>query len=360
MAAQGTYFDGQSAKPANVDVSLVGSGLQFSGTDTPLQIWSIMGLHPIDPPSPGQPYRLSHEDYPTRRLIIRDQGLVTQLLAQSSHLKGGYSSRDIAHLLGWTFGGLGLCAVLAYIAMILLPAPIARILPQSWRDRTGHAMETGMAIYGPRCTNAAGEHAIGAMLATLAEGTPDMPPVSVHVYNIPIVNAFALNGGRIIVTNKLIEMADTPEEVAGVVAHEIGHVANRHPEIQSVRLASMGVLSSLFAGSNGGNIGSNAALMAGLMQQTRENEAQADTYAQDMLDHAAVDPEGLRRFFKKVLKMEGGPKDPNSALSALGSVFASHPGTEQRIEEIKPLPQGIVAKPPINDADWKALKKMCG
>ena len=123
----------------------------------------------------------------------------------------------------------------------------------------------------------------------------------------------------------------------------------------------MEVLSSAFTGSNGGNIGSNAALLAGLMHQTRENEAQADAYAQDMLDHAAVDPEGLRRFFKKILKLEGGGnKDSSSAFTALGNVFASHPGTEQRIEEIKPLPSGTVAKPVMSDEDWKALKKICG
>jgi Zn-dependent protease with chaperone function len=361
MATEGTYYDGQSAKAATVDVSVLGSGLQFSGPHTPLQIWSIEGLHAIDPPAPGQPYRLSHQDYPARRLIIRDVYLINRLLAQSPHLKGGYSGRDITHLLGWTLGGLAFCAGLAYLAMIVLPAPIARILPQDWRERTGQAMEVSMAGYGKHCTSASGEHAIGAMLATLAEGTPDMPPVSVHVYDIPIVNAFALNGGRIIVTNKLIELAETPEEVAGVVAHEIGHVAHRHPEIQSVRLAGMEVLSSLVTGTNGGNIGSNAALMAGLMNQTREAEGQADAYAQDMLDHAAVDPEGLRQFFKKVMKLEGGGgKNSNAALSSLGSIFASHPGTQQRIDEIKPLPQGVVAKPAMGDADWKALKTICG
>lgn len=361
MAGEGIYFDGRSAKARIVSVIEDGLMLSFQGEDTPQQRWSIKGLHPIDPPSPGQPYRLSHEDYPSQRLVIRDGELVARLVARSPHLKGGYSLRDIGHLLGWTVGGLAACAGLAYVALTLLPQPLAAMMPAGWRERTGLQMETAMAGSSKRCATPEGEHAIGTLLANLAEGTPDMPPVSVHVYDIPVLNAFAVNGGRIIVTSKLIAQADAPEELAGVLAHEIGHVAHHHPEAQSLRLAGMEILSSVISGSNGGSFASNVALLATVLRHSRAAESEADAYAEDMLTHASIDTQGMKRFFEKVLKLEGGSKpEANSTLAEIGNIFATHPGTEERIKQIKPLPPGVTPKPAMPDAEWKALKKICG
>ena len=67
-----------------------------------------------------------------------------------------------------------------------------------------------------------------------------MPPLRVRVYDIPIKNAFALPGGHIVITRGLLREATDPEEVAGLLAHEVGHVARHHPEAQMIRIAGAG------------------------------------------------------------------------------------------------------------------------
>jgi beta-barrel assembly-enhancing protease len=351
MIANAIYFNGQSARDHAVTVREDGVNLIFSGEETPETIWSIAGLHPVDAPSPGQPYRLTHDNKPGARLIIRDESFVVGLVARSSHLKGGYSKRDISHIFGWIAGGLAVVAALGYVAIALLP--------DRWRNRVGKQMEASLVDHAKVCSTPAGDAALGAMIAALAEGSPELPSISVHVYDIPILNAFAVSGGNIILTRELVEKADAPDEVAGVLAHEIGHVYHRHPEAQLVRMEGIQILASVFTGSNGGDTLTSIASVAALLSYSRAAESEADAYARDTLTRASIDPVGLKHFFEKVVKLEGESKKESGPFAALGNLFATHPGTEDRIKEIMPLPAGQTAKPSLSDEQWKALKSIC-
>jgi beta-barrel assembly-enhancing protease len=359
MAVSAHYFDGMTARVQIVEVSENGTSVSFSGAETPYTNWSIKGLHAIDAAVDGQPYRLTHEDKPGARLIIRDAKFIETLISKSAHLKGGYSGRDIAHIFGWTVGGLAAVAAVGYLAMTLVPDKAAHMLPSSWRNRVGKQMETAMVEGAKLCHTTKGDEALAAMIGNLAEGSPDLPAISVHIYDMDILNAFAVAGGNIILTRALIDKADGPDELAGVLAHEIGHVAHLHPEAQLVRLTGLQVLASVFTGSNGGDMTTNLAFLATVLKFTRQAEAEADAYARDTMVKAKINPLGLKTFFEKILKLEGEKQDGNAALTGLGGIFSTHPGTEDRIKEIQPLPAGIVAKPSLNDEQWKALKDIC-
>jgi Zn-dependent protease with chaperone function len=221
----------------------------------------------------------------------------------------------------------------------------------------------GLVENARRCTTPAGEHAKAAMIAVLAESNAGLPPISMEVYDMALVNAFAAPGGKIIFTRGILDKADKPEEIAGVLAHEIGHVAHRHPEAQLVRLTGIQVLTSLVSGSNGGDFTSSVAALATLLRYSREAEREADAYARDVMGKAKVDPMGLRIFFEKMLKDEKGSSTSSSqptALDKLGNVFSTHPGTEDRIKQIKPLPTGEIPVEVLSPADWQALKTICG
>ena len=355
-----TYFDGQSARNRTVHVRDEGDALSFSGPETPPTRWNIQGLHPIDAPAKGQPYRLTHDANPGARLIITDEPFIQNLISHSNHLRGGYSGRDIANIFGWTVGGLAACAALTYLAMWILPDTIAHMLPQSWREKTGTEMETALSGGAQRCQTKVGEHALGTIVADLAEGTPSLPAVSIHVYDMPLVNAFAVNGGKIIVTRGLLDKAETAEELTGVLAHEMGHVWHFHPEAQMVRLGGMEVLGSIFTGTNGGTTTTNLAMLATVLRSSRAAEAEADQFANQALINAKIDPKGLRSFFEKIMKMEKDHGSDSTVLGEVGSIFSTHPGTEDRIKNIQLLPPGVQAKPVLTDQEWQALKKICG
>jgi Zn-dependent protease with chaperone function len=360
MAVSATYFDGKSAEDNPVTVVFDGAAIAISGANVGKILWPVGGLHAIDPPSLGHVFRLTHDGWPGARLILKDEAFIVSLIERAPHLKGGVSAGDVFKIFGWIVGGLAVAGIAAWALIYLMPDQLAHVMPNSWRIRTGNAIEKAMADGAKRCDSKDGEAAIGTLIANLAEGTPDLPSVSVHVYDIPVMNAFAVSGGNIIVTKKLLDETTVPEEFAGVLAHEIGHVYYRHPEAQMIRLSGMQVLASLVTGSNGGNTAANAALLAALLQHSRTMEAQADEYARTTLAKASIDPQGLRSFFEKILGIEKKHNVGTGPFAALGNILSDHPGTEDRIKLIEPLPAGQTPKPAMSPEQWQALKKICG
>ena len=360
MAVSATYYDGKSAGDHPVTVAFDGASIAISGATMGKIHWPVAGLHAIDPPSLGHVFRLTHDQWPGARLILRDEAFVVSLVERAPHLKGGVAAGDLFKIGSWILGGLAFVALATWAVIYFMPDQLAHVMPNSWRIRTGNAIEAAMADGAKRCNTPEGQAAIGALIATLAEGTPDLPAVSVHIYDIPIMNAFAVSGGNIIVTRKLLDATDAPEELAGVLAHEIGHVNFRHPEAQMIRLTGFQVLASLVTGSNGGNTLANAAFLAALLEHSREMEAQADAYAREAMVNASIDPMGLKTFFEKILKIEKDKGVGTGPFAVLGNIFANHPGTEDRIKLIEPLPAGKVAKAPMTPEQWQALKKICG
>jgi beta-barrel assembly-enhancing protease len=363
MTIEATYFNGEIARDHSVTLRRVGSNLEFQGKDVALTSWSIAGLHPIDPPTSGQPFRITHDQKPGARLIIRDQAFIDDLVAQNSHLKGGYSWRHIGHVLGWTAAGFAALALFGYVAMTVLPQQVAGLLPQSWRNNMGNQVVTSLVGTAKRCETTGSTSATAAMMTALAESGTDLPPVSIEIYDMSLVNAFAAPGGRIVLTRGLINEASDPSELTGVLAHEMGHVYHLHPEAQLVRFAGLQILISTVSGGGGGDLVTNAAGLAAILRYTRDAEREADTFARDVMTKAKIDPMGLKAFFEKIMKLEGGkPAEPDktpSALDRIGNVFSTHPGTEDRIKEIQPLPPGVTPVKIMTNEQFEDLKKAC-
>jgi beta-barrel assembly-enhancing protease len=364
MSVEAIYFDGETARDQNVTLRREGNSLEFLGESTPLTTWTIGGLHPIDPPTPGQPFRITHDQKPGARLIIRDQAFIDEIVSLNSHLKGGYSLRHVGQVLGWTAAGLAGLAALGYVCMTILPHHIAKILPSDMKNRWGTEVVNSLVGSSKRCETPESNAAVSAMVAALAEGGSELPPVSVEVYDMSLVNAFAVPGGRVILTRGLINEASTPSEVTGVLAHELGHVYHLHSEAQLVRVSGLQVLASIFSGGSSSDLVTTAAGLAAILRYTRDAEREADEFARNVMETASIDPMGLKSFFEKIKKLEGGktvePDANPSALDRIGNVFSTHPGTEDRIKEIRPLPAGKTPVQIMTDDQWQALRKACG
>ncbi len=358
MAVEALYFDGETARDNKVTASLAAQSLTFSGEDVAVKSWNLADLASIEAPHSGHPLRLSSKSQPGARLSIRDDEFIRQLLAIAPHLKGGFNSQRALRVSLWIGGCLAVLAGLLYLILNYAPQRVAVLLPDAWSERVGRQMEASLVENAKVCSTPAGDAALRVMLGNLAEGNPDMPPLQVRVYDIAIMNAFTLPGGHIVITRGLLAGAAAPDEVAGVLAHEIGHAAHHHPEAQLVRVAGLQILLSAATGNSGGNSISSVAGLAAILRSSRDAESEADAYAVAMLSGAHIDPMGLKHFFEKILAQEG--KSTGGALSRLGSIFSTHPGTEERIEHIKPLPSDVPLRPSITDAQWNDLKKICG
>jgi predicted Zn-dependent protease len=148
------------------------------------------------------------------------------------------------------------------------------------------------------------------------------------------INAFAAPAGYVYVNTGTLLKARNVSELAGVIGHEVGHVARRHIAQNYNRMRNTGIARQaavIAAGVTGGNLGAGAAnLLGGLAglayvnSFTREAEADADAFAVEVLPRAGYDPRGLVSFFH-TLEREGGGGAPPGFLS-------SHPAPASRIE----------------------------
>jgi predicted Zn-dependent protease len=183
---------------------------------------------------------------------------------------------------------------------------------------------------------------IGEELAAVSE-LPDLD-FTFTLLNSDVVNAFALPGGYVYVTRGLLALADNEAELAGVMAHEIGHVTARHSAQRHSRgvVAQSGVaIGSILAGILGGGVAAQAVQQAGgvgaqayLAGYSRDQEFQADELGVRYLARAGYDPRAMSSFLEKLgendalaRKLAGREDAPDPA----SSWFATHPRTPDRV-----------------------------
>lgn len=175
---------------------------------------------------------------------------------------------------------------------------------------------------------------LGRRLAREAQG-PEFP-YQFKVVNTSDINAFALPGGYMYVHRGLIEAARSEAELAGVMAHEIAHVALRHGTNQASKAylgqAGLGVLGGLLGGSTAGDIigaVGGFGLNSLFLKYSRNAEEQADIVGAQMLAKAGYDPMAMASFFELLREKAG--RDP----SGLEEFFSSHPSPADRAERIR-------------------------
>ena len=173
-------------------------------------------------------------------------------------------------------------------------------------------------------------------------------PYYFKVVNTDEVNAFALPGGHLYVNRALITTAENESELAGVIAHEIGHVVGRHGAKQMTKQLGLSVLLGSISGQDPGLGRKVAAEVAGLgagltlLKYGREAEAEADAFAVEETYASGIDPMGTASFFGKLLALH--EKEPEA--EGFARLFQTHPPTSERIDRVRSAVEGL---PPQKD-----------
>jgi predicted Zn-dependent protease len=183
-------------------------------------------------------------------------------------------------------------------------------------------------------------------------------PFTIKVLDSEEVNAFALPGGFFFVNSGLILKADTEAELAGVMAHEIAHVAARHGTRQATRgeLVNIGTIPLIFLGGWTGYIirqGAGLAIPMGFLQFTKAFEKEADYLGLQYLYKSGYDPTAFVDFFEKIQTLE--KKKPGT----MAKVFSTHPMTDDRIKSAQTeIDKILVAKPEyvVNTSEFNDVK----
>jgi len=160
----------------------------------------------------------------------------------------------------------------------------------------------------------------------------DRYPLKFHIIEDASLNAFAMPGGNVVLHSGLLLAADSPEEVAGVLAHEIAHITRRHSVRNIISSAGLGLVLQTLVGDASGLLGLLSANSEMLMGRkfSRDFEREADETGWDYLLRSDIDPRGMIRFFERVQGEQanaGGGEDVQNALA----VVSTHPATPERI-----------------------------
>ena len=172
-----------------------------------------------------------------------------------------------------------------------------------------------------------------------------------HVADNPAVNAFAIPGGHIVVFTGLIKAAQTPEEVTGVLAHEIQHVVQRHSLKAMVHNVGWRATIAMVTGDWTGGMLSELATQLGGLKYGRDKEIEADLKGLVLLKKIRVDPNGMVQFFEKLAQLDRGQRDVPIEL------LSTHPSTTERMMALR---EAIKQQGPWNSQplpyDWNAIK----
>jgi predicted Zn-dependent protease len=183
-----------------------------------------------------------------------------------------------------------------------------------------------------------------------------------HIINDNVVNAFAVPGGHIYFYRGLIEMTETEDELAGVMAHEISHIVGRHSmqQMKSQRKLGFAALGGALLGTIvGGRLGeaiyygSNMTTNLFMTKYSRDDEREADFLGIYALYQAGYNPSGMSSLFEKFGKLR------ETQPSAMESWFQTHPQPEERVQNALKEQSKIPERKRYLDraADFARMKK---
>lgn len=347
------YFDGRSSRRHAVTLGF-GDQLVIRNADgNALAAWTYADLHRLDAPTGtlrlGNP--AAHQ---LARLEIRDGRTAAELTARCASLDTNAPGRhSVGKIVAWSLAASVSVVLIALFGMPLIAERLTPLLPQSFERRIGEVAEQQVkAIFGDKvCDNPAGQAAFVKMVDALREAGGLDRSVAPSVLASEIPNAIALPGGKVFLFSALLDKAKDPDEIAGVIAHEFGHVAHR----DNIRLLIHNGGTSFLIGLLFGDVtGSGALIFASrtliTSSYSREAEHNADTFSIDAMQRLGRSPQPMGELLFRVTGKEGG--------SGLG-MLSSHPLTEDRLARMKQLDAPSRGEPLLTPAEWSALKAIC-
>lgn len=370
MGIAGRFHDGLVAEVHGVDLDY-----EHSGADGTLVIraedraelgrWPAAELFAVH--SRKDELRLGANGQPAgARVVVRGREDVARVLATLPVLHARRRQQTGREMRLAVTATVALAAVIgAYLYGVpLLASRIVGLVPPAWEqslgDTVARQMEASLSESGglQLCDanpDSLANRAIARFGAATLEGTGSPFDLDIKVVRSDIPNAFALPGGQVFFLSALLVQAETPDEFAGVLAHEVGHVAHRHGMEQLISTAGTGALIGFILGDMTG-ISVAAGLGATIIDArfSREAERQADAFAARTAERMDFNPAGLADLINRVAA--------DDEFARALALLSTHPLTNDRKAALEILsrqrPTGL--EPPFTATEWTAIRSMCG
>jgi len=262
--------------------------------------------------------------------------------------------RQVRHRrrLAWSVvGGMILATVLGlWLGSDLLVEIAVSRIPVEWEQKLGESAYRDFLSHQEVMKEGPAVAALGEMTQRMTAQIPDSPyKFEVTVVKSDVVNAFALPGGYVVVFTGLMKKAESGEEVAGVLSHELNHVLQRHGLERIVKSLGLMTVAAIVFGNQQGLIGMMKQLGVELftLKFGREQETEADLTGLQLLQRAKIDPSGMIRFFERLSEKDEGRME----------WLSTHPMSAARAERLKAELAALPKRPPEPfKFDWKQVQ----
>ncbi|MBR0969773.1 M48 family metallopeptidase [Bradyrhizobium japonicum] len=348
------FFDGVSSRRRQVTLAL-GQALEIAEEGGAPVSWAYADIRRAD--SPAGILRLACTSAPSlARLEIRDAALAADVTVRCMHLDEHQTSRrGVVKIVGWSVAAAGSIVCVVLFGVPLAADRLAPLVPKPIERRIGDASEVQVkTIFGRNvCEDPSGKAAFVKLVNRLRDAAGlDDDSVTAGVLPTSVPNAFALPGGKVYVLRGLLDKAENPDEIAGILAHELGHL--KHYDNMRGLIYNGGT--SFLIGLLFGDVtGSSAVIFASRSvveaSYSREAEAAADTFAIEIMHKLGRSPKPAAELMFRITGKEGG---------GLTSILASHPLTEDRLARMTREDRPPSGPPLLTDKEWQALKGICG
>jgi Zn-dependent protease with chaperone function len=347
-----TYLDGTSSRRRDVSLRLADRCEILDGEEL-IASWPYADIRRADGPA-GTLRAMCVSAPLLARLEIRDPALAAELERRCPSLDADLpGAKGVAVIVGWS-----VAALVSIVLMVLFVVPLAAdrltpLIPYAVEKRIGEVADKQVKVIfdGKQCENPAGVAAFRKLVDTLRQAGDVDATADATVIANEIANAIALPGGKIYVFEGLLAKAENVDELAGVLAHELGHVKNRDGLRNLIYNGGTSFLIGLLFGDV---TGSSAIIFASreLFQasHSREAERTADQTTIDIMRKLGRSPKPMGEF---LLRVTGKEKGKGLAL------ISSHPLSEDRLARMSQQDQAPTAPPLLTAGEWAALKAIC-
>ena len=358
----GFYFDGINPIKHEVNVTITRDGLKIQTLKVGTYFWwNLSEINQTNDIYVDNEVKLEKgEDIP-EILIIKDVSFIKSLKQISPDFQTKFQtsasrSKWLKTIVYLSIASIIIITVFYKWLFPSLAELIAQNIPVSWEVKLGQNYKKYFVSQFKECEKKELKDKIELINDQLVETIPNTDyKYNITILDFDMVNAFALPGGEIIIFKGLIEKSKRPEELAGVMAHEIQHIEQRHMTKILIKDKSLDILiSSMTGDSSGAGTALMAAKTLGSLAYRRSEESSADTEGLKMLVDARIDPYGMIDFFK-IIETEHGEMD------GYLKYISTHPDTGGRIEKLDNIIKGYSFKPEklLPDVNWEETKMLC-
>jgi Zn-dependent protease with chaperone function len=348
-----TYLDGTSSRRRDVDLKLAAQACEILEDDAVVASWPYADIRRADGPV-GILRAMCVSAPLLARLEIRDQALAAELERRCPTLDADLpGAKGVATIVAWSAAALVSIVLMVVFVMPLLADRLTPLIPYALEKRLGEVADKQVKVIfdGKLCESPDGKAAFAKLVNTLRQAGEVDATADAAVISNEIANAIALPGGKIYVFEGLLQKAESVDELAGVLAHELGHVKNRDGLRNLIYNGGTSFLIGLLFGDV---TGSSAIIFASreLFQASHSREAErvADKTTIDVMRKLGRSPKPMGEF---LLRITGKEKGKGLAL------ISSHPMSEDRLARMTEQDAPPSAPPLLTPGEWAALKAIC-